>query len=201
MSATLDPGQAAGSPSPAPPERSRGRRQRRDPGCGVRARDDEQPSIGVPAAATIRRRLLVALVLATVTVTLVLAVPPLRGTAHQIEAMNPIWVVAAVAFELGSCVGYVVIFRRFFPAGHGHRRLRRGQLRGCRLRAGLRRRPGAGGHRHGRLGRRLLLGRGGQHRLLGRPRRGPLRRLHDPAVPLRRLSVPGPAAGARLPGH
>lgn len=114
MSATLDPGQAAGSPSPAPPERSRGRRQRCDPGCGVRARDDAQPSIGAPAAATIRRRLLVVLVLATVTVTLVLAVPPLRGTAHQIEAMNPIWVVAAVAFEFGSCVGYVVIFRRFF---------------------------------------------------------------------------------------
>ena len=114
MSATLDPGQAAGSPSAAPPERSRGRRQWCDPGCGVRARDDAQPSIGAPAAATIRRRLLVALVLATVTVTLVLAVPPLRGTAHQIEAMNPIWVVAAVAFELGSCVGYVVIFRRFF---------------------------------------------------------------------------------------
>ena len=114
MSATLDPGQAAGSASAGPPERSRGPRRRPDPRCGVRARDDRQPSIAAPAAATIRRRLLIALVLATATVTLVLAVPPLRGTAHQIDAMNPIWVVAAVAFEFGSCVGYVVIFRRFF---------------------------------------------------------------------------------------
>ncbi len=28
--------------------------------------------------------------------------------------MNPVWVAAAVALELGSCVGYVVIFRLFF---------------------------------------------------------------------------------------
>ncbi len=52
--------------------------------------------------------------LATATVTLVLALPPLRGAAHQIDAMNPVWVVVAVAFEVASCVGYVVIFRRFF---------------------------------------------------------------------------------------
>ncbi len=51
------------------------------------------------------------------------------------------------------------------------------------------------------LGRRVLLGRRGQHGLLGRPGRGPLRRLHDPALPLHRLPVPGPAARARVPGH
>jgi uncharacterized membrane protein YbhN (UPF0104 family) len=59
-------------------------------------------------------------VLATATLTLVLAVPPLRGVAHQIGRMNPVWVTAAVALEVGSCVGYVVIFRLFFtqvPAG------------------------------------------------------------------------------------
>ena len=50
-------------------------------------------------------------------------------------------------------------------------------------------------------GGRVLLGRRGQHGVLGRPGRGPLRRLHDPALPLRRLPVPGPAARARLPGH
>ena len=32
------------------------------------------------------------------------------------------------------------------------------------------------------------------HHVLGRPGRGPLRRLHDPALPLRGLPVPGPAA-------
>ena len=34
--------------------------------------------------------------------------------------MNPVWVIVAVALEVGSCVGYVVIFRRFFdqvPSG------------------------------------------------------------------------------------
>ena len=86
--------------------------------------------------------------------------------------------------------------RRRDPAGHGRRRLRRGGLRGRGVRPGLRRRPGPGGHRHGRLGRRVLLGRRRQHRLLGRPGRGPLRRVHDPAVPLGRLPVPGAAARA-----
>jgi uncharacterized membrane protein YbhN (UPF0104 family) len=72
------------------------------------------------AAASIRRRLVVAVVLATATVTLLLAVPPLRGVARQIDAMDPAWVLAAVALEVASCAGYVVIFRRFFdqvPAG------------------------------------------------------------------------------------
>jgi uncharacterized membrane protein YbhN (UPF0104 family) len=64
--------------------------------------------------ASVRRRLLTALVLATATVTLLLAVPPLQGAARQIDAMNPIWVIVAVAFELASCVGYVVVFRWFF---------------------------------------------------------------------------------------
>ncbi|HEY4828246.1 MAG TPA: lysylphosphatidylglycerol synthase domain-containing protein, partial [Solirubrobacteraceae bacterium] len=69
---------------------------------------------------SIRRRLLGAVILATATVTLLLAVPPLRGVARQIDAMNPVWVLAAAALELGSCVGYVVIFRLFFdqvPSG------------------------------------------------------------------------------------
>jgi uncharacterized membrane protein YbhN (UPF0104 family) len=50
----------------------------------------------------------------------VLAVPPLRSVAEQIEHMSLAWVAVAVAVEIGSCVGYVVIFRLFFdqvPAG------------------------------------------------------------------------------------
>jgi Lysylphosphatidylglycerol synthase TM region len=72
------------------------------------------------AAASIRRRLVAAVVLATATVTLLLAVPPLRGVARQVDAMDPVWLLVAVAFEVASCAGYVVIFRRFFeqvPAG------------------------------------------------------------------------------------
>jgi uncharacterized membrane protein YbhN (UPF0104 family) len=50
----------------------------------------------------------------------VLAVPPLRGVAHQIGHMNPTWVLFAVVLEVASCASYVVIFRLFFdelPAG------------------------------------------------------------------------------------
>jgi uncharacterized membrane protein YbhN (UPF0104 family) len=60
------------------------------------------------------RRVVVALVLATATVTLVLAVPPLRGVAHQISQMSLGWIAAALVLELASCAAYVVIFRLFF---------------------------------------------------------------------------------------
>jgi hypothetical protein len=52
--------------------------------------------------------------------TLLLAVPPLRGVARQIAHMHPGWIAVAAALELGSCLGFVVIFRLFFdelPAG------------------------------------------------------------------------------------
>ncbi len=75
-----------------------------------------------PAAegATLRRRLVVAALLTTATVTIVLAVPPLRAVARQIEEMNLVWVAVAVAVEVASCAGFVVIFRLYFdrvPAG------------------------------------------------------------------------------------
>lgn len=72
-----------------------------------------------PAAGLIRR-VVGAVVFATATVTLLLAVPPLRGVADRIGTMDAGWVVVAVVLEVGSCVGYVVIFRRFFdqvPSG------------------------------------------------------------------------------------
>jgi len=31
------------------------------------------------------------------------------------RAENPMWLLAAVGLELGSCLGYVIVFRRFFP--------------------------------------------------------------------------------------
>jgi hypothetical protein len=84
--------------------------------------DVRQVGIGREMHAVVARnaRLITAVVLATATVTLVLAVPPLRGVAEQIEHMSLAWVAVAVAVEIGSCVGYVVIFRLFFdqvPAG------------------------------------------------------------------------------------
>jgi uncharacterized membrane protein YbhN (UPF0104 family) len=46
--------------------------------------------------------------------TLALAVPPLRSVARQLTHLKPGWIAAAIALELGSCVGFVVIFRLFF---------------------------------------------------------------------------------------
>jgi uncharacterized membrane protein YbhN (UPF0104 family) len=50
-----------------------------------------------------------------VSVGLLLWVAPPVDVLRQIGHMNPAWVLAAVALELGSCLSYVIIFRRFFP--------------------------------------------------------------------------------------
>jgi uncharacterized membrane protein YbhN (UPF0104 family) len=136
MSATIDPRKTEA----AAPERSQELPVRLSRRCEARGRPGRQPSVGAPAAragssavssatgiagpaakqtnanavASIRRRLLTAVVLATATVTLALAVPPLRRVAQRIDAMNPVWIAVAVVLEVGSCIGYVVIFRRFF---------------------------------------------------------------------------------------
>jgi len=134
MSATTDSSHTPASP---PLTGRRSRPECRDLGgrCDARARTDGAASATAPAPAaqvdarretqssalaSIRRRLLVAVVLATATVTLLLAVPPLRAVARQIDAMDPTWVAVAIALELASCAGYVVIFRLFFdqvPSG------------------------------------------------------------------------------------
>ena len=54
--------------------------------------------------------------LATATFTLLLAVPPLRGVAHQISGMSLGWVGGALVLEVASCAAYVVVFRLFFAA-------------------------------------------------------------------------------------
>ncbi len=47
---------------------------------------------------------------------MLLALPPLRGVAHQIARMSLPWIAAALILELASCAAYVVIFRYFFSA-------------------------------------------------------------------------------------
>lgn len=46
---------------------------------------------------------------------LLIGVAPPRQVLDQIGDMSPLWVAGAVALELGSCLSYVVVFRRFFP--------------------------------------------------------------------------------------
>lgn len=54
-------------------------------------------------------------VLGLASIGLLLWVAPPREVIDQIRGMNPAWVLAAIALELGSCLGYVIVFRRFFP--------------------------------------------------------------------------------------
>jgi uncharacterized membrane protein YbhN (UPF0104 family) len=46
---------------------------------------------------------------------LLLWVAPPDEVLHQISRMSPAWVAIAVVLELGSCLSYVLIFRRLFP--------------------------------------------------------------------------------------
>jgi uncharacterized membrane protein YbhN (UPF0104 family) len=52
--------------------------------------------------------------LGALVVSLLLAVPGLQPVAHEIGAMSPGWIAAAIALELASCLSFVVLFRRFF---------------------------------------------------------------------------------------
>jgi uncharacterized membrane protein YbhN (UPF0104 family) len=135
MSATTDPIHTPGSPPPVTARRSRPDCRDLTARCDARAHaaaptsaQATEPTLGseprrqtqASALASVRRRLLGAVILATATVTLLLAVPPLRGVARQIDAMDPVWVAVAIGLELASCAGYVVIFRLFFdevPSG------------------------------------------------------------------------------------
>jgi uncharacterized membrane protein YbhN (UPF0104 family) len=53
-------------------------------------------------------------ILLALIVGLVLAVPGLRGVGHTVANMNPWWIVAAVALEVLSCLGYVLAFLQVF---------------------------------------------------------------------------------------
>ena len=53
--------------------------------------------------------------LGVLSVGVLLWVAPPAQVIGSISDMNPVWVLAAVALELGSCLSYVVVFRRFFP--------------------------------------------------------------------------------------
>lgn len=61
------------------------------------------------------RRALGTAVLAVASLGLLLWVAPPGEVIDQIREMSPAWVVVAIALELGSCVSYVIVFRRFFP--------------------------------------------------------------------------------------
>jgi uncharacterized membrane protein YbhN (UPF0104 family) len=91
----------------------------------MQIRQDGRPMTGEPradGAATAARtawrprwRALATVTVGLASLGLLLWVAPLDDVVEQIGHMNAAWVLGAVALELGSCLSYVVIFRRFFP--------------------------------------------------------------------------------------
>src|SRR6202020_436561 len=63
----------------------------------------------------INRRVLGTALLGLASIGLFLWVAPPGEVINQIGEMNPAWVLAAIVLEFGSCLGYVIVFRRFFP--------------------------------------------------------------------------------------
>jgi uncharacterized membrane protein YbhN (UPF0104 family) len=60
-------------------------------------------------------RVLATAILSLISVGVLLWVAPPAQVINSIGDMDPVWLLAAVALELGSCLSYVVVFRRFFP--------------------------------------------------------------------------------------
>jgi uncharacterized membrane protein YbhN (UPF0104 family) len=64
-------------------------------------------------------RLLLTALLGVVSVGVLLWVAPPVQVIDSIGDMSPAWLIAAVGLEIGSCLSYVVVFRRFFPEPPG----------------------------------------------------------------------------------
>jgi uncharacterized membrane protein YbhN (UPF0104 family) len=67
----------------------------------------------------IGRRLATAALLIALAVSLLLSVPGLQPVVRAIRAIDPLWVVLAIALELASCISFVIVFRLFFDRVRG----------------------------------------------------------------------------------
>ena len=72
-----------------------------------------RPSTGTRGS--FRLRVLGTVLVGLLSVGLLVWVAPPEDVVEQIGRMNPVWLLVALAFELGSCLSYVIVFRRFFP--------------------------------------------------------------------------------------
>jgi uncharacterized membrane protein YbhN (UPF0104 family) len=76
-----------------------------DPGAAIQSRKRQRPSA----------RVLGTVVVGVASVGVLLWVAPPAQVIDSIGDMSPTWLLAAVGLEVGSCLSYVVVFRRFFP--------------------------------------------------------------------------------------
>ena len=60
-------------------------------------------------------RVLGTVVLSGALVGVLLWLAPPAQVINSIDDMSPVWLLAAVGLEIGSCLSYVVVFRHFFP--------------------------------------------------------------------------------------
>ncbi len=74
-----------------------------------------EATLSPPPRWRVSRRSIGTAIIGVAAVGLLLWVAPPASVIHQIADMNPTWVLVAVALEIGSCLSYVVVFRRFFP--------------------------------------------------------------------------------------
>jgi uncharacterized membrane protein YbhN (UPF0104 family) len=82
---------------------------------GVASDLGSNPPVKSPPRKRPSVRVLVTGVASLVSVGVLLWVAPPGQVIDSIGSMDPIWLLGAVALELGSCLSYVVVFRRFFP--------------------------------------------------------------------------------------
>jgi uncharacterized membrane protein YbhN (UPF0104 family) len=73
------------------------------------------PANRSPSRSRTRLRVLGTVLLTTLSIGVLLWVAPAAQVIDAISDMNPAWLVGAVALELGSCLSYTIVFRRFFP--------------------------------------------------------------------------------------
>lgn len=82
--------------------------QRRDESSGERSTEMAAQS------RSLRNGMITLAVFFAIVIALLFAVPGLRSVGELISDANAGWVVGAVGFELGSCVGYVILFELLF---------------------------------------------------------------------------------------
>jgi uncharacterized membrane protein YbhN (UPF0104 family) len=75
---------------------------------------ESAPGIERPSRRDLRRQLAVGGVAAVLVLGLLVTVPGLEPVVDEIAAMDPAWVLVAIALELASCASFVVAYRLFF---------------------------------------------------------------------------------------
>lgn len=65
-------------------------------------------------ARRLRNGIIAAAILVVLLVALIIAVPGLHGVGRVVTRMNPWWLAAAIALEVLSCVGYILVFLGIF---------------------------------------------------------------------------------------